>query len=128
MGMQLKLYVVFRHGNPDGEDGVDDWDTTLLVRAASVSNAAAIADELLATLPLTSPNCRKPVQPFCHAIQELGIDVGSDQMPGVVIHPFINKGMMGVGMKNGYRFWVREDFNDEWEDIIEAYGEEFFKS
>jgi hypothetical protein len=108
----MKLYIAIRWGNHDSPDGPDGADTHFLIRAHNSIEAARLADEILRSMPVSSPNHKREVQPFCHKVIEIGSDGSafSDVEPQVLIGPWI---AYCYAVHNvGYGVWNR-DHNDE---------------
>jgi hypothetical protein len=107
----MKIYFVVRWGNPDSPDGPNGADTNLLVRALTVEQAAAVAGERLRGTPTTSSKSRRPVQPFCHQIYELGTDTSTDKEASVIHGPWVEYAYMRCP---GCPRWSRDDSGEKW--------------
>ena len=116
----MNLYVTIRWGHADSPEGPDGEDTNFLIRALTVVEAGQLTDEILATLPVSSPNSARPVQPFCHQVIEMGQDVSTENEARVLIGPWIGRALWG---RASYRTWVRDEQTDNWQDVRDVFGE-----
>jgi hypothetical protein len=105
----MNLYLTVRWRNPESPDGPDGPDTNFLVRADSVSEAAAVTDDYLVNSPTTSIHSRKPVQSFCQYIVELGVDNGGFSHAEIIHDPWIAYAQL---RKRNSRSWTRLD--EDW--------------
>eukprot|EP01031_Cornospumella_fuschlensis_P014012 gene14012-17125_t len=83
----MNLYIATRWGNPNEKSGPDGKDTNFLVRAASVGEAALLADAVLHGYP-TSAHGNRPVVDFVSCVRQIGDDPRSS-MSAVIHGPWI---------------------------------------
>jgi hypothetical protein len=114
----VKLYLAIRWGHAESPDGPDGEDTQLLIRASSLADASKIADGALAQLPVSSSLSRRPVEPFCHRIIELGKDSSTDGVSRVLTGPWIGRSFFDT---SPYQMWVREYALDDWHDAKDVF-------
>jgi hypothetical protein len=90
----MKLYVAVRWGNHDSPDGPDGEDTHFLIRARDFTEAARLADGVLASMPTSCVKSDRSVEPFCHKIIEIGSDesTSADVQPQVLMGPWVAYG------------------------------------
>src|SRR5947209_4127129 len=103
----MKLYISVRWGNAESPDGPDGEDTHFLIRAHDFMEAAQLADTVLRSLPTTSSKSRRPVQPFCHRIIEIGSDNSIGSVPQVLMGPWVAYGYNVHHVS--YPTWVRDE-------------------
>jgi hypothetical protein len=108
----MHLFEVIRWGNESDDPmtgGPDGWDTCFLVRAASVEEAAALADRELAASAL--PDQR--VAAWAGAVYLLGTDLGTDATARVLRGPYVQS-----AYRHGWRHWYRDDRGAPWEEKL----------
>lgn len=110
----MKLFIVTRWGNPHEKDGPDGKDTNFLVRAASMPEAALLADELLQNMSTSTPGNR-PVQSFVHCMKQIGEDL-LHSSPAVVHGPWIEYAIIH---DSDYDVWHRDEPAGDWINISE---------
>jgi hypothetical protein len=122
----MKLYITIRFGHAESPDGPDGDNTVFVVRARDYAEAATLTDSALLELPVSSPRSRRPVQPLCSRVLELGEDRGSGTSPGIIGGPWIG-GDYHLDCR-AYSMWCRGDVSDEWLDAREVFGEFYDRS
>jgi len=117
---KMRLYLVVRFGHAESPDGPDGEDTSFLVRAKSILQAASLVDERLQSLPVRSSTSDREVAPYCHRIMELGRDRGTNRSAQIVMGPWI-----GFAYNLGrYRTWMRERDDEPWRDWADVFIDE----
>lgn len=109
----MELYEVIRWGNDDDDPvtgGPNGWDTCLLVRAASVEDAAALADRALAA----SARPGQRVADWTAAVYLLGTDAGTDATARVLRGPYVES-----AYRHGWRHWYRDERDARWQEKLD---------
>lgn len=111
----MRLFVTVRWGNPESPDGPDGEDTHFLVRSQDFIEAARLSDDVLRTLPRTSANSKRPVQPFCHRVIEIGSDASVKSVSQVLMGPWVAYGYEIHHVY--YTTWERLEEKDNWQEV-----------
>ena len=110
----MKLFIIVRWGNAESPDGPDGEDTHFLVRAQDFIEAAGLADDSLRALPTVSSKSKRPVQPFCHRIIEIGSDASEMSVSQVLMGPWVAYGNVHHAH---YTTWERLEEKDKWQQV-----------
>jgi hypothetical protein len=108
----MQIFEVIRWGNASDDPhtgGGNGPDTCFLVRAESVEQAAALADQQLVVMANGS------VDPWAGAVYQLGTDLSEHPDSRILRGPYLQH-----AYRHGWRHWYRHDQNGPWVETTEA--------